>query len=344
MNTLSNSRRKFIINIGFAGVALGLQDTFSYLSCKKKAGGKRIGIIGLDTSHSIEFAKTLNHPDAGSEFAGYKVVYAYPKGSNTIESSRVRIPAITDEIKKYGVLIADSLQELLDNVDVVFLETNDGRLHLEQARLVLEARKPVFIDKPLAASLEDAITIFHIADKFNTPVFSSSSLRYISGAGEIITGKYGKVLGADVFSPAHLEKTHPDLFWYGIHGVEMLFTVMGSGCTNVIRIAMPNTDVVVGTWKDGRVGIFRGMRIGKLDYGGTVYSETGIITLGSYQGYTPLIKQIIQFFETGKPPVNFKDTLEIYAFMEAADESKRKGGASVSLDSIMKKAMDQINH
>ena len=339
MKKSTSSRRKFIKNISIAGITFGNAGNLASLFEKTiPENKKRIGIIGLDTSHSIEFTKALNNPDAGLEFAGYKVVFAYPKGSDDIESSVKRIPAYTEEIKKYGVKIAESIKELLDNVDAVLLETNDGRLHLKQALQVFEAGKPVFIDKPVAASLKDVIAIYKAAKQFHVPVFSSSSLRYIPGAEDIVKGKYGKVLGADVYSPARLEKTHPDLFLYGIHGVEMLYTIMGTGCKSVIRVTTPDTDVVVGTWKDQRIGNFRGLRAGKPDYGGTVFAENGIVTLGALQGYKPLLVQIINFFETGKSPVDYKDTLEIYAFMEAADESKRQGGMAVSLESVLQKA------
>jgi hypothetical protein len=336
MKKSTSSRREFVKNISFAGIAIANAGHVSSL-IQKPGNKKRIGIIGLDTSHSIEFTKTLNNADAEVEFAGYKVVVAYPKGSADIKSSVERIPAYIEEIKKYGVKIATSIKELLDNVDVVLLETNDGRLHLDQALLVFEAGKPVFIDKPLAASLKNVIAIYEAAKHFNVPVFSSSSLRYISDVEEIAKGKYGKVSGADVYSPAHLEKTHPDLFWYGIHGVELLFTIMGAGCKSVTRINTPDTDVVVGKWKDERIGVFRGLRSGKLDYGGTVYAENNIVTLGTFQGYNALLIQIIKFFETGKSPVDDKDTQEIYAFMEAADESKRKGGMAVSIESVLQK-------
>jgi hypothetical protein len=338
MKKSSTSRRKFIKNVSITGISLGLSEHVNYLFRRSITKGKRIGIIGLDTSHCIEFTKVLNNPGAGPEFAGYKVVSAYPKGSNDIESSAKRIPGYTEEIKKYEVKIAVSIKELLDNVDVVLLETNDGRLHLEQALLVFKAGKPVFIDKPVAASLKDVLAIYEAAKQFHVPMFSSSSLRYFQDAEQIAQGKYGKVLGVDVHCPAHLEKTHPDLFWYGIHGVEILYTIMGTGCKNVIRVATPDTDIVVGTWEDLRIGNFRGLRSGKIDYGVTVYAENDIVTLGTFPGYNPLLHQIIHFFESGESPVEPRDTLEIYAFMEAADESKRKGGIPVSLESVMLKA------
>ncbi|MEJ7676892.1 MAG: hypothetical protein WKG06_03250 [Segetibacter sp.] len=221
---------------------------------------------------------------------------------------------------------------------MVLLETNDGRLHLEQALLVIKAGKPMFIDKPVAASLSDAIAIYAVAKQYNVPVFSSSSLRYMASVQDVVKGKVGTVLGADTYSPATLEKTHPDLFWYGIHGVEILFSVMGIGCKDVTRIHTNDTDIVVGTWKDGRVGTFRGTRTGTHDYGGTVYGEKGNMSLGPFKDYDALLVQIIEFFKTGKAPVAPEETLEICAFMEAADESKRKGGVPVNIESVIQKA------
>jgi predicted dehydrogenase len=300
--------------------------------------GRKAGIIGLDTSHSIAFTKTLNNNPDGLDFHGYKVVAAYPHGSRDIESSAGRIPGYTEDIKKLGVTVVDSIGQLLDMVDVVLLETNDGRLHLEQALQVFKAGKRVFIDKPIAASLSDAMAIFNAAEKFNVPVFSSSSLRYMHGIKEIAEGVIGQVTGASTYSPSPIEKTHPDLFWYGIHGVEILFTLMGTGCKEVTRIYTEGTDIVTGTWQDGRAGTFRGIREGKRGYGGTVFGEKGIRTLGEYAGYSPLLEKIAGFFETGIPPVTREETLEIFAFMEAADESKARGGQSVSIDEVMNKA------
>ena len=312
---------------------------FESLNAQEKASnGKRVGIIGLDTSHSTAFTKALNSPDAGPEFDGYKIVAAYPKGSNDIETSVSRIKGYTEEVQKYGVEIVSSIEELLTKVDVVLLETNDGRLHLEQALPVLKAGKRMFIDKPMAASLSDAIAIFDAAKKYNMPVFSSSSLRYITGMDEVKSGSIGKVLSATTYSPIKYEKTHPDLFWYGIHAVEPLFTAMGTGCKSVQRIKTKNTDMTIGTWNDDRIGSSIGIHQGKADYGGVIFGEKGIKTLGGYAGYNPLLVEIIKFFNTGIVPVSETETLEILAFMEAADISKAKKGAPVNIASVMEKA------
>ncbi len=299
---------------------------------------KRVGIIGLDTSHSIAFAKSLNAVPPKDGLAGMRVTVAYPWGSRDIESSTSRIPAYTEEVKQLGVKIVDTIPALLAEVDYVLLETNDGRPHLEQALEVMRAGKPVFIDKPVAGSLEDAVCIYEAAKHYKVPVFSSSSLRFMEDAQAARNGSCGKVLGCDTFSPCSLEATHPDLFWYGIHGIEILFTVMGPGCQTVNRSSTPDADVVMGTWEGGRVGTFRGMRGGKSGYGGNVFGADKFMPLGNFQGYDPLLMAISKFFATGEPPVSAIETLEIYAFMEAADESKRQGGATVSVPATLEKA------
>jgi predicted dehydrogenase len=332
------TRRDFLRMTTLAGAGISASSLADPLPAQSiLTNGKRVGIIGLDTSHAVAFTKTLNDANSSAEYAGYKVVAAYPKGSLDIKKSVDRIAGYTEDVKKQGVQIVDSIEELLQLVDVVLLETNDGRRHLEQALPVLKAGKRLFIDKPIAASLADAAAIFNASDKYNVPVFSSSSLRYIDGIDEIAGGKIGKVIGAQTYSPCSLEPTHSDFFWYGIHGIEMLFTIMGIGCKSVTRVNTPDTDLLVGTWNDNRIGTFRGMRSGKTGYGATVFGENGILQLGEYKGYDPLLKKIIGFFETGLVPINQKETLEICAFMEAAEVSKNTGGIPVFMESIFNK-------
>jgi len=329
-------RRNFIKTASLVSLGLSIEGSAATILGKNiQSKENRVGIIGLDTSHSIAFTKLLNAHDIAPDLAGNSVVAAYPWGSRNIESSKSRIPEYTEEIKKMGVKIVDSIAELLEQVDVILLETNDGNPHLEQALQVFKSGKPVFIDKPITGSYSDAEAIFKAAKKYKVPIFSSSSLRYTKNAQEISQGNsIGKVLGADAYSPAKLEKSHPDLFWYGIHGVELLYTVMGTGCKSVTRTHTKDADVVVGIWHDGRIGTFRGARSGKIGYGGTAFGEKGNAQMGPYDGYRPLLVQIAKFFRTGISPVSPKETLEIYAFMEAADESKRNGGKSILMESI----------
>jgi len=296
----------------------------------------RIGIIGLDTSHAIAFTKELNR-DQASDVAlqNLRVVAAYPHGSADIESSASRIPTYTADIQELGVQVVDSIDQLLRQVDCVLLETNDGRLHLEQALEVFRAGKPVFIDKPTGSNLAEVIAIFKAAEHFGVPMFSSSSLRYSDGAQAIRAGKLGRVLGCDSYSPCSLEKTHVDLYWYGIHGVESLYTCMGAGCQSVTHTSTDDFELAVGQWADGRIGTFRGMRAGKRGYGGTAFGEQGIEPIGPYGGYKPLVIQIGKFFRTLETPIDPAETIELYAFMQAAAVSKQQGGVPVSIADVM---------
>lgn len=299
----------------------------------------KIGIIGLDTSHAIAFTKFLNGEDKKEEFKDFKIVAAYPYGSKTIKSSYDRIPGYIDQVKGLGVEIVPSIADLLKKVDYVMLETNDGNLHLEQAYEVFKAGKPMFIDKPLGATLAQSIAIYQLAREYNVPIFSSSALRFVPQTQKLRKGEYGKILGADCYSPATREKTHPDFGWYGIHGVETLFTIMGTGCVSVNRMSAEGTDVVVGLWDDGRIGTFRGIRTGKSGYGGTAFTDKSIEPVGTYQGYEVLLTEILNFFKTLIPPVSEEETLEIFTFMEASNVSKRNEGKIILMEDVYRKGM-----
>lgn len=301
----------------------------------------RAGIIGLDTSHVLAFTQTLNkgpkNPADAAKVAGIKVVAAYPQGSKDIASSTKRVPEYTEKVKALGVEIVDSIPALLDKVDVVFLESNDGRVHLEQIKPVLAAKKPVFIDKPISGDLVDAIRILDLIKASGTPAFCSSSLRFGKGVQAVRAGSIGKVKSAETFSPASLEPTHVDLYWYGVHGCEALFTVMGTGCQSVKRGTTEDGKIMVtGTWDGGRTGIFREEN-GKdrKGYGGKAIGDKGEAAVGSYDGYDVLLYAIADMFRTGKVPVSAEETLELYAFMAAADESKKRNGAEVTLKEVI---------
>lgn len=300
----------------------------------------KAGIIGLDTSHVVAFTKILNDPQAEGPLATVEVVAAFPGGSPDIPSSANRLEGFTNTLRdKYGVKIVDSIAELLTKVDVVLLESVDGRPHLEQARPVIEAGKPLFIDKPCAGTLADVIAIFELAEKHSVPCFSSSSLRFSPGIAKMRDSEeIGEVLGCVAYSPCSLEPHHPDLFWYGVHGVETLYTIMGTGCESVTRVQTPSVEQVTGVWQGGRVGTFRGLKQGKRTYGAYVFGSKGIAPSGGYGGYAPLVEEICKFFHSGKPPVSAEETIEIFAFMEAADESKRQGGKPVQLKTVIEKA------
>ena len=292
----------------------------------------RAGLIGLTTSHVIAFTNEINKPEAEGDLADVEVVAGFTGGMEDNPSSWDRREGYTKQLQERGIKIYDTIEEMVENVDVVLLESVDGRPHLEQAKPVIAAGKPLFIDKPMAGSLADVVEIFRLAKENKVPCFSSSSTRFSSGFQAARKGEpFGKVKNCTAWSPMSIEPHHPDLFWYGIHGCEILFTIMGTGCKTVTRV---EENKVLGVWEDGRQGTF----IGQKGYGAQVEGTEGSGEAGKYEGYKPLVVEICKFFKTGKPPVAEQETLEIYTFMEAADESKRQGGVPVTMESVLKKA------
>ncbi len=296
----------------------------------------RIGIIGLDTSHVTAFTETINNPDAKGHPAGARVVAAVKGGSADVEKSLEHVEEYSTVLReKYGVKIYDTIEAMCADVDAVLIEHVDGRPHLAAAKVVIAARKPVYIDKPVGGTLADAMEIFRLAAEAKVPLFSSSSLRFAKNTQEVRGGSIGKVLSAETTSPSPLEPHHPDLFWYGVHGCESLFTVMGTGCESVERKTTADGKIeVVGNWSGGRTGTFRESTA----YGGLAKGEKGEAPVGSFDGYEPLVVEIVKFFQTKVPPVQAAETLELFAFMEAAHESKRQGGKAVRLKEVVEKA------
>jgi hypothetical protein len=300
------------------------------------AADLRIGIIGCDTSHVPAFTENLNNPDAKDHVSGGKVVAAFKGGSPDVPESANRVENYANTLKeKYAVQFYDSIDELCKNVDAVLLESVDGRPHLDQIKPVLKAGKPVFIDKPMAGSVKDVVEIFRLAKKANVPIFSSSALRFAKDTQAVHSGSIGKVNYIETYGPCEIEKHHPDLFWYGVHGVEAMFTVLGPDCETVQRGTTADGKIeVTGTWKNGAKGIYREDK----KFHGLAKGEKGEGSAGSFDGYVPLVVEIMNFFKTGVAPVSPEETIEIFAFMEAADESKAKGGSPVKLTEVLVRA------
>lgn len=313
----------------------------------------RIGLIGLDTSHAVAFTQLLNDPSRLDHVPGARVVAAFKQGSPDVEASATRIDKFTAELRDtWKIELVDSIDALVRRVDAVMLVSVDGRAHLAQARAVLAAKKPLFVDKPFTTSVKDAVTLAQLARETGTPIFSSSSLRFTDDVMAIERDpRVQQVQGAITWGPATLEPHHPDLFWYGIHAVEMLYTFMGPGCERVTRTHSAGADAVVGHWKDGRIGIVRGTRDSAQTYGQVVFGPKAIVTTpepanasssaagnaappkrSSYYG---LLVAIVDFFRTGKSPVPIDETLEIMAFMEAAELSKARSGAPVAISDVL---------
>jgi len=295
----------------------------------------KVGLVDFDTSHVVAFTQRLNHIDIDEEqwVEGAKVIIGCP-GESKI--SPERIPGFTEKLKEYGVELVDKPEEMIGKIDAVMVESVDGSVHYERALPFIEAGIPTFIDKPFTCSLDEAKKLAELASEKGVPLFSSSSLRYALEVQEVKAKgeEYGDVVGVDAYSPAPQHPRNPGLFHYGIHGVETLYALMGPGCEYVTCISDEGTDVVVGHWEDGKVGTVRGIRKGASGYGFSAFCQNRILhsQINTAYIYRELLKRVVEMFQTGKPPIDISESLEIVAFIEAALKSSQKGGEPVKLE------------
>lgn len=297
----------------------------------------KLGLLDFDTSHAVEFSRRLNKTPGTPEdqvVEGANIVIGCPGESKL---SADRIAGYTDQMKKFGVPLVENPADMIGKVDGMLIEAVDGTVHYERAKPFLEAGIPCFIDKPFTCSVADAKKILELSEKKKAPVFSSSSLRYSPDVVQYAAdSKQGKIVGCMVYGPAHLSplpERNAGLFHYGIHGVEILYTLMGPGCERVTCTHEKGVDQVTGQWKDGRVATVRGNRDSTSDYGFVGFTEKGIkaVPVGTGVIYRELLKQVVEFFKGGKSPVEASVMLEIVAFIEAANKSGANHGAGESL-------------
>lgn len=292
-----------------------------------------IGIIGADTSHSVIFTELLNNSKHKHHVQGGKVTVAFPGGSPDFALSANRLQGFTKRLsEEFGVRIVHSPEEVAEACDAVLLTSADGRVHLDQFGRIAAYGKPVFIDKPLALTSQDAFKIKRLADAWHIPVMSSSSLRYDERLVTALSQKdKGELIGADVYGPMSVEPTQSYYFWYGIHAVEMLFAIMGAGCLEATAVSGDQHEWIVGRWGDGRVGTVRGNRCSNPSFGAHLHfaqSSTYVDTATSVKPYYAcLLEQVMSMFRTGKSPLDLSATLEIIRFLEAAELSRIKGSA-----------------
>ena len=283
----------------------------------------KVGVVGLD-GHGPVFTNKVNGQNPKVE--GLRVVAAMPVPSVMISENKLK--ENIEEVKALGVEIVKKPEDLVSKVDGILILHDDGAIHCELVKLFAEERKPIFVDKPLESNLIKAKELVEICKKNNCPVFTTSSLRFSLEIQKVLNNNSdGRIVSAMTYSPYDEKSTMPGWIYYGIHGVEPLFSLMGSGCKSVSCIYSEYGPVAIGTWEDGRMGIVKGICKGKgyQGFGFCVWREKTVetITVDTEYIYPELLKNIKTFIETGVTPVPIEESLEVIAFMEAANESMR---------------------
>ena len=297
----------------------------------------RLGIVDLDSSHSVEFSRRFNHAGIDREqwVDGAQVVAAWSGGSVMAPE---RISGFQAELESIGIEIVDRRERLMEQIDGVLILSLCGGSHLDRARPFLEAGIPTFVDKPFACSVSDAQQIIELAEDNQTTMLSSSALRFSQEVKEsaIHDKRLGRTTGALTYGPAKRASGNPGLFHYGIHSVELLFELLGDGCETVSTTWTENAEVATGVWADGRIGTVRGNRTGMTSYGFVAYCEEGVVadSVSTRFSYRNLCREIISSFKSGQPTVSHKSSLDVVRFVQASLKSEQSGGQPVSLQTV----------
>jgi len=295
----------------------------------------KVGIIGLDTSHSIEFVRRMQAPDCPQD---QKI-----EGMRAISCLRFPSPFQTEpdqdkrqaQLEQWGVKVTKNLGEVLNGVDAIMLEINDPSLHLQYFKKVMDAGKPVFLDKPPADNLKNAREIFNLAEKKKLKMFSASSLRVgpqvIQMAKEISQPKIAMSIGPLGRAPAG-----SSVIWYGVHAVEMLQEIIGTGAKKVLAKKDFLGVTAIIEYADNRRGI---VQLNEGDYRYSILAQNEkqmqFLNVDTSRLYTDLLKEIKEFFKGGEPPVSFEESLEVQAILDAIEESSslpaERSGKEVSI-------------
>ena len=289
----------------------------------------KVAIIGLDTSHTIEFTKRFQAPDcsAADKVGGVKVINCMR--FETPFQNKEGLDKRQKQMEDWGVRVVTDFNEAVINADAIMLEINDPQLHLEYFKKAAVLSKPVYLDKPLADTAEHGSEILKIAKDKKVKVFSTSSLRF--DAGLILAAKkIPAPLYTHTYGPLGAAAAGSSIVWYGVHAFEMLVRVMGKGGTKVFTTKTSSGVVVTIEYPEKRRGVVE-LTENAWVYGGDLRTNDkaeAFVVDGSVL-YTNLCKEIANFLKTGNSPVPLEETMEVMALLEAAEKSFKNGKENI---------------
>jgi predicted dehydrogenase len=284
-----------------------------------------IGIIGLDTSHSIEFTRRIQAPDCppDQKVKGMKVVTClrFPSAfqSEPDQDKRQQI------LESWGVAVTKNLDEATCDVDALMLEINDPGLHLEYFQKIVNIGKPIFVDKPPADTVANAQEIGRLAKEKKIRIFSASSLRFgpqvLQIAKEMPQAKICFSIGCLGKAPKG-----SSIVWYGVHVVEMLQQVMGIGAKKAYACKDAIGIMAIIEYSYNRRGLIQ-LTEGDYQYGIMAQDAKTkkYYNVDSSRLYTDLLNRIRDFFNGAKPAVGWEESVEVQAILNAIDQSVTTG-------------------
>jgi len=291
----------------------------------------KVAIIGLDTSHSIEFPRRMQDPACAPD--------QLVPGMRTVTCLRFETPFQNKngldqrqgQLESWGVRVTTRFEEAVADCDAIMLEINDGAYHLDYFKKVAALGKPVFLDKPLAASLDDGRAIIRLMREHNTRVWSGSSVPFCPEVAQA-RANFADIRRAHVYGSLGQAPAGDSLVWYGVHTFEMLQRIMGPGPQAVRALETGGGIVAVVDYGQGREGVVEASHDNWI-YGGRVNGMVNkdiqimpFVATFTY-AYRDILRLVKTFFEGGVAPVDMRTTFEGLAMMTAARQSIEIGKA-----------------
>lgn len=180
---------------------------------------KSIGVIDyyLNEWHALNYPEMLKRVQQNSNEEEARIAFAYAE-------TDLNGYTTDDYCKQFGVTKCSSIKEVCEKSDyLMVLYPDRPERKIDACLEVLKYGKPVFIDKTFVKDFAQAKKVFEVAEKYHTPMFSSSSLRYADEIKEL-----PEVNSLLILAPAlHLKD-------YWVHPLEMLVAKMGVGAKKVM--------------------------------------------------------------------------------------------------------------
>lgn len=285
----------------------------------------KVALIGLDTSHTVEFARRMQSPDCPEKHkvAGLRAVSCLRFG--TPFQNEKGLDTRQKQLEDIGVAVTGDFNEAVKDCDAIMIEVNDPSFHLEYFQKCASLGKPVFLDKPLADNIQKGAEIVRLARERNLKMFSSSPLRFVEDLVKAC-GEMPAPLYATTYGPLGLAPSGSSIVWYGVHAFEMLERAMGAGASSVTTNTVGSGAVVVVDYADRRRGVVE-LTTGAFFYGGCLRDAVKPVPyiVDMDMAYTLTLRHVSDFFHGGKSPVSLDDTIEVMGMLDAAERSMRSG-------------------
>lgn len=231
---------------------------------------------------------------------------------------------------KYGAQRLNSIEELVDKSDYIIVLSPDNPEHHERlSRIPLISGKPVYIDKTFSPDFASGVRMFELAGKYGTPMFSSSALRFAKEFQSYPDNKinresleYMATLGSGLYEN------------YSVHQFEMIVSLMGPGAKRIKSLSSDNSRLLAMEYADGRRASMLQIQQAPFQAALQLKNWEGVFINQCSDIFPGLIHSMLNFFETGKPPVPKEETLEIMAIIEAGYKALANYDAWIEIEQI----------